>query len=86
MGTTPNGYPYPEDTDLVNQGAQAVKALATAVDTQLRKTASGVASHGREQRVNRSNGGDIPRRPVHRTRRMSPSRRGLIRGSPASAA
>jgi hypothetical protein len=44
MGTTPNGYPYPEDTDLESQGAQAIKALANKVDTQLRITASGTAT------------------------------------------
>lgn len=31
-GVTPGGLPYPEDTDLVRQGAQAIKALAQAVD------------------------------------------------------
>lgn len=34
MGTTPNrGYPYPENTDKVGQGDDAIKALALAVDT-----------------------------------------------------
>jgi hypothetical protein len=31
-GTTPGGLPYPEDTDLVAQGAQAIKALALAIE------------------------------------------------------
>jgi hypothetical protein len=33
-GTTPGGLPYPEDTDAVMLGAQAIKALAQAVDNQ----------------------------------------------------
>jgi hypothetical protein len=41
MGTTPNGFPYPEDTDVVQQGAQGIKALATAVDTRARASAAG---------------------------------------------
>jgi hypothetical protein len=41
MGTTANGYPYPEDTDPVTGGAQAIKALANKIDTFLRTTASG---------------------------------------------
>ena len=43
MGTTPNGYPYPEDTDPVAAGAQAIKALASAVDTKSSPGAAGVA-------------------------------------------
>jgi hypothetical protein len=43
-GSTPNGYPYPDDSDPVAQGAQAIKALATKVDTQLRASAAGTAS------------------------------------------
>lgn len=31
MGTTPNGLPYPEGTDLVMEGDDAIKALATAL-------------------------------------------------------
>lgn len=31
MGTTPNGIPYPEPTDAVANGANAMKALAQAV-------------------------------------------------------
>lgn len=31
-GTTPKGLPYPESTDPLNQGANAIKALALAVD------------------------------------------------------
>jgi hypothetical protein len=34
MGTTPKGLPYPESTDPLNQGANAIKALALAVDAQ----------------------------------------------------
>lgn len=44
MGTTPKGYPYPEDTDLLSQGAQAIKALATAIDTGAGRSATGTAS------------------------------------------
>lgn len=35
MGSTKNGYPYPEGTDLVMDGDDAIKALAEAVDTKL---------------------------------------------------
>jgi hypothetical protein len=35
MGTTPKGYPYPEGTDLVVDGDDAIEALATAIDTKL---------------------------------------------------
>lgn len=31
-GVTPGGLPYPEDTDAVMQGAQAIRALALAVE------------------------------------------------------
>ena len=31
MGTTPNGLPYPDDTAALAQGAQAIKALASAL-------------------------------------------------------
>ena len=41
MGTTTKGYPYPEDTDPTAQGAQAIKALANAIDTGLGRAASG---------------------------------------------
>lgn len=34
MGVTPSGLPYPEDSDQVLMGAQAIKALAQAVETQ----------------------------------------------------
>lgn len=34
-GTTPIGLPYPEDTDAVAAGAQAIKALAQAVETKI---------------------------------------------------
>lgn len=44
MGTTAKGYPYPEDTDLQSQGAQAIKALANAIDTNLGRAATGTAS------------------------------------------
>lgn len=33
MGVTNFGYPYPESTDPVAQGAAAIQALATAVNT-----------------------------------------------------
>lgn len=46
MGNTANGYPYPEDTDLVAQGAQGIKALANAIDTRARATAAGVVTIG----------------------------------------
>ena len=36
LGTTPGGLPYPEDTDLVLAGAQAIKALAQAMDARPR--------------------------------------------------
>jgi hypothetical protein len=32
MGTTSKGYPFPEDTDPIAQGAQAIKNLANAID------------------------------------------------------
>lgn len=35
MGTTAKGYPYPEGTDLVVDGDDAIEALATAIDTKL---------------------------------------------------
>ena len=41
MGTTSNGYPYPEDTAALAGGARAIKDLATAVNSLLRKTAAG---------------------------------------------
>ena len=34
-GTTPTGLPYPEDTDPVMAGAQAIKALAQAVEQNI---------------------------------------------------
>lgn len=45
MGTTGRGYPYPEPTEPVAQGADAIKALATAVDTTgLVRIAAGTVS------------------------------------------
>src|SRR6185312_5842146 len=44
MGTTASGYPYPEDTATVAQGAQSVKSLATAVETRVRANAAGQVS------------------------------------------
>lgn len=38
---TPRGYPYPVGTDRVMDGDDSIKALATAVDTQLGVSASG---------------------------------------------
>jgi hypothetical protein len=35
MGTTTKGYPYPEPIDPIAQGADAIEALASAVDTNL---------------------------------------------------
>lgn len=32
QGTTPSGLPYPESSDPLNQGANAIKALALALD------------------------------------------------------
>jgi hypothetical protein len=39
MGTTTGGLPYPEDTDQVMLGAQAMKALAQALDARPRYVA-----------------------------------------------
>jgi hypothetical protein len=36
FSTTPNGLPYPESTDQLSQGANAIKALALAVDSWLK--------------------------------------------------
>jgi hypothetical protein len=44
MGTTAKGYPYPEDSDPVAQGAQAIKALATKIDSNAGVSASGSVS------------------------------------------
>ena len=41
MGTTTNGYPYPEDTDPVAQGAQGIRSLASAIDTKAGISAAG---------------------------------------------
>lgn len=41
MGTTPKGYPYPEGTDLVMDGDDAIQALAEAVDA---KSTYGIAA------------------------------------------
>lgn len=41
MGTTANGYPYPEPGDPVAQGAAAIKALAAAAETLARASAAG---------------------------------------------
>lgn len=35
MGTTPGGLPYPEGTDLVMDGDEAIEALAKAIDPRL---------------------------------------------------
>lgn len=35
MGTTPLGFPYPESTDFVTDGAQAIEDLALAIDSNL---------------------------------------------------
>lgn len=35
MGTTAKGYPYPEGTDLVMEGDDAIEALAQAIDSKL---------------------------------------------------
>jgi hypothetical protein len=43
MGTTASGYPYPEDTDLLAQGAQAIKALANAAEPRAGQSAAGTA-------------------------------------------
>ena len=42
MGTTSNGFPYPEPTDPIAAGADAIKALAQAVDL---KRSAVVANH-----------------------------------------
>jgi hypothetical protein len=39
MGVTPNSLPYPEDTDPVTEGAQAIRALAERL-----RIASGIAT------------------------------------------
>lgn len=44
MATTTHGYPYPLGTDRVMDGDDVIKALATAVDTQLGVAASGMAA------------------------------------------
>lgn len=44
MPNTPNGYPYPADTDPIAAGAAAIQALATKVDSQLRASATGKAA------------------------------------------
>lgn len=44
MATTPNGYPYPVGTDLVNTGDDTLHALADAADTKGSITASGFGS------------------------------------------
>lgn len=43
-GTTAKGYPYPDPTDPIRDGADEIKALATAVDTRLGVMASGTVS------------------------------------------
>lgn len=35
MGNTTRGFPYPEPTDLVTDGAQAIEDLANAIDTNM---------------------------------------------------
>ena len=44
MGTTPKGFPYPEPTDPVAAGADAIKALAQAIDTHVGRVASGAVT------------------------------------------
>lgn len=44
MGTTSRGYPYPEDTDPVAQGAQAIQALANAINTRAGACAAGTVT------------------------------------------
>lgn len=41
MGTTTSGYPYPEDSDPVAQGAQAIKALAQKTEELQRASSRG---------------------------------------------
>ena len=41
MGTTARGFPYPENSDQVALGAQAIRSLAEAVDTRSGVQASG---------------------------------------------
>lgn len=41
MGATTNGYPYPESTDPVAQGANAIKALAQKIESNLAAAAAG---------------------------------------------
>lgn len=40
MGIAPNGIPYPEDTDLLAQGAQAIKAVVLKTGAVAAGTAS----------------------------------------------
>jgi hypothetical protein len=47
MGTTVNNaFPYPEDTDPVAQGAQAIKALANSLDAKVGKDTGWLAITG----------------------------------------
>lgn len=43
MGTTNQGWPYPESTDLVTDGAAAMQALAEAIDVTVTAQASAVS-------------------------------------------
>lgn len=44
MANTPKGFPYPVGTDRVMDGDDAIRALATAVDTAVGVIAAGVVS------------------------------------------
>ena len=44
-GVTPSGLPYPEDVDAVMLGAQAIKALAQAIDARPRYVARRIATY-----------------------------------------
>jgi hypothetical protein len=47
MGATlNNGFPYPEDTDPIAQGAQSIKGLANALDVKLGKDTGWLAIVG----------------------------------------
>lgn len=44
MGTTTKGYPYPEPTDPVAQGADVIKALAEMIDAAAGSSAAGTVA------------------------------------------
>jgi len=46
MGTTPGGLPYPEPTDPIAQGADAIKNLATAIDNRIQTGTLTVSTSG----------------------------------------